>query len=221
MMVAVFNLWQLIIKGGPMMWPVLLMSVVALAVAIERIRFLSSAEKTLRVQQLNLMRSLQEEGVKKSLVLAESYQGMFSRIFQAAVLKFGNSSDVIKTAMEEIFIHEEHRLKERLGILVFIINASVLTGLLGTVIGLTAVFHAAQVRSNVLNPLSVGDFSAGVWQALLSTIAGMVVCIMSYAVYVFCSSMVDNLISDLRLSMARLTHVLVQLSELNDVSEEQ
>lgn len=220
MMVAVFNLWQLIIKGGPMMWPVLLMSVVALAVAIERIKFLSSAEKALRVQQLNLMRSLQEEGVKKSLALAESYQGMFSRIFQAAVLKFGNSSDVIKTAMEEVFVHEEHRLKERFGILVFIINASVLTGLLGTVIGLTAVFHAVQVRSNVLNPLSVGDLSVGVWQALLSTIAGMSVCIMSYAVYSFCSSRADNIISDLRLSMARLTHVLVQLSELNDVSEE-
>jgi len=37
MMVVIFNLWQLILKGGPMMWPLILLSVVALAVGLERV----------------------------------------------------------------------------------------------------------------------------------------------------------------------------------------
>lgn len=218
MMVAVFNLWQLIIKGGPMMWPILLMSVVALAVAIERIKYFTLTEKALRLHRVNLMRSLREEGVKQALVLAETYQGIFSRIFQAAVLKFGNSADVVRTAMEEVFVQEEHHLRSRMNILVFIMNASVLLGLLGTVVGLTAVFHAVQVRSNVLNPLSVGDVSAGVWQALLTTILGMVVCLLSYAVYSFCSARISDIIVDLRTSMAQLNHMLARLSESNDAA---
>lgn len=200
------------------MWPILLMSVVALAVAIERIKYFTLTEKALRLHRVNLMRSLREEGVKQALVLAETYQGIFSRIFQAAVLKFGNSADVVRTAMEEVFVQEEHHLRSRMNILVFIMNASVLLGLLGTVVGLTAVFHAVQVRSNVLNPLSVGDVSAGVWQALLTTILGMVVCLLSYAVYSFCSARISDIIVDLRTSMAQLNHMLARLSESNDAA---
>jgi len=102
------------------------------------------------------LRSLQQESIKHTLNLCESLQSPLARIFKSALLKFGNSSEVIKTAIEEVFVYETYRLKERMSILSFIINASVLIGLLGTAIGLTVVFHAVQARSNVLNPLSVG-----------------------------------------------------------------
>jgi len=214
-MVIIYNVWQLILKGGPMIWPVIFLSVVALAVGMERIFYLSTVERLLKAEKINLMRSLQQDSIKQALNLSESYKGPFSRIFKAALLKFGNSSEVIKTAMDEVFINEVHRLKERIGILSFAINASVLIGLLGTVIGLTVVFHSVQIRSNVLNPLSVGDMAMGIWQALFSTIAGLVVCILSYAIYSFCVSRINNLISDVQIAMAHLVHVLVQLAELN------
>jgi len=220
MMVVAFNLWQLILKGGPMMWPIILLSVVSLAVGIERLRFLASMDKLVKAHKADLMRSLQEETIKQSLVLCETYQSPFSRIFKAAILKFGNSADVIKTAMEEVFTYEVHRLTERMSVLVFIINASVLMGLLGTVIGLTVVFHAVQVRANVLNPLSVGDMSVGVWQALFTTVAGLIVCILSYSIYSFCSARIANTVADLKLAMVQLSHVLIQKTELNEASRD-
>jgi biopolymer transport protein ExbB len=220
MMVVVFNLWQLILKGGPMMWPIILLSMVALAIGMERTAYLSSMEKLLKAHKLNLMRSLQQESIKHTLGLCETYQSPFSRIFKTAILKFGNSSDVIKTAMEEVFVYEVYRLKERMSMLVFAINASVLIGLLGTVIGLTVVFHAVQARSNVLNPLSVGDVSIGVWQALFSTVAGLMVCILSYSIYSFCTSRINNIIADLQISMTQITHMLVQLAELKEPSKD-
>lgn len=218
MMVVVFNLWQLILKGGPMMWPIILLSIVALAIGMERTAFLSSIEKQLKDQRNALIRSLQQEGIKKTLSLCESSTGPLSRILKAAILKFGNSPEVIKTAMEEVFSYEAYRLKERMGLLSFIINASVLIGLLGTVIGLAVVFHAVQLRSNVLNPLSVGELSVGIWQALFSTIAGLMVCILSYSIYSFCNSRINNIIADLQISMASATNILVQLAELKEPS---
>ncbi len=218
MMVVIFNLWQLILKGGPMMWPIILLSIVALAVGMERVVHLSSMERLFKAQKINLMRSLQQEKIKHTVNLCESYQSPFSRIFKAAILKFGNSSEVIKTAMEEVFIYEAYRLRERMSILSFAINASILMGLLGTVIGLTVVFHSVQSRSNVLNPLSVGDLSAGIWHALFSTIAGLMVCILTFSIYSYCNSRINNMIADLQISMAQILHVLVQLAELNEPS---
>ncbi len=218
-MVAVFNLWQLILKGGPMMWPLILLSIIALAIGLERLFYLSSLEKILKVHKANLFNSLQKEKIKQTLSVCESYQSPFSRVFKAGLLKFGSSSEVIKTAMDEVFIYETHRLKERMGILYFIVNVSVLIGLLGTVVGLTVVFHSIQVRSNVLNPLSVGDVAVGIWQALFSTVVGMMVCILTYSIYSFCISRINNVIADLQISISQTTHMLVQLGQLNDHQE--
>ncbi|MBI3602487.1 MAG: MotA/TolQ/ExbB proton channel family protein [Candidatus Omnitrophica bacterium] len=220
MIVVVFNLWQLILKGGPMMWPIILLSLVALAVGMERIAYLSSMEKIVRAHKAHLLRSLQQGHIQQTLSLCESTNSPFSRIFKAALLKFGTSAQVITTAMEEVFIYETHRLKERMSILSFAINASVLMGLLGTAVGLTVVFHAVQVRSNVLNPLSVGDMAQGIWQALFSTIAGLMVCIFTFTVYSFCISRINNIMADLELAMAQSAHMLVQLAELNERVEQ-
>ncbi len=216
MIVVVFNLWQLILKGGPMMWPIIFLSLVALAVGIERIVYLSSTDKIIKAHKTNLLQSLKQGHIQQTLSLCESQSSPFSRIFKAALLKFGASAQVITTAMEEIFIYESHRLKERMGILSFTVNASVLMGLLGTVVGLTVVFHAVQARSNVLNPLSVGDMAQGIWQALFSTIAGLMVCIFSFTVYSFCICRINNIIADLEIAMAQSAHMLVGLAELNE-----
>jgi biopolymer transport protein ExbB len=220
MMVVVFNLWQLILKGGPMMWPIILLSVIALAIGMERFFYLSATERILKGQKVNLLRSLQQDTIKNTLSLCEASPSVLSRILRAAILKFGHSSEIIKTAMEEVFVYEAHQLRERMGILSFIINTSVLIGVLGTVIGLALVFHSVQMRSNVLNSLSVGEMSVGIWQALFSTIAGLMVCILSYSIYSFCNSRINNIIADLRMSMTSTVHVLVQLAELKEPSAE-
>jgi biopolymer transport protein ExbB len=218
MMVIVYNVWQLVLKGGPMMWPIILLSIIALAVGMERIAYLSAAERLFKGHKINLMRSLQQDGIKHTLSLCESSPSIFSRILKAAILKFGHSSDIIKTSMEEVFIYEAYRLRERMSILAFVMNVSVLTGLLGTVIGLAVIFHSIQIRSNVLNPLSVGDMAVGIWQALFSTIAGLLVCILSYAIYSFCTSRINNMIADLQISMMQALNTLVQLAELKEPS---
>lgn len=218
MIVVIFNLWQLILKGGPLMWPILLLSVVALGVAVERIVYLSKAQKLFKAHQTHLMRSLQQDSIKHTLSLCESYDSSFSRIFKAALLKFGNSAEVIKVGMEEIFVYEVRRLQERMNILIFAINASVLMGLLGTVVGLTVVFHSVQIRSNLLNPLSMGDMAQGIWQALFTTVAGLTVCVLSFSAYSFCMSRINDITADLQMAMAKTVHILVQLAELNDAA---
>ena len=220
-MVAFFNLWQLLLKGGPMIWPLLLLSVLALSVGLEKIFYLISYEKSFRSNKDKLFENLKKENIKQVVTMCEDLSGSFSHILKAGLLNFGHSKEAISAAMQEIYVYEVCRLKERMSILSFVINVSVLIGLLGTVIGLMVVFHSVQVRSNVLNPLSLGDVAVGIWQALFVTVLGLMVCILSFAVYSYCAARINNIIADLDIAKHQALHMLIQLAQSKEDPREE
>ena len=130
-------------------------------------------------------------------------------------MKFGSSVDLIKASMEQAAGFEIHVLKQRLNLLAFIVNAAPLLGLLGTTTALCVVFHAAQMRSNALNPLSLGDMSSGIWQALVTTSAGLSVGIISFAIYSFTASRVNDVIVAFEQTISEAVGILQAVSELD------
>ncbi|MBI4309584.1 MAG: MotA/TolQ/ExbB proton channel family protein [Candidatus Omnitrophica bacterium] len=213
MTVAVMNAWQLFLKGGPMMWPILLLSVAALAIGINRFMVLSAVEGGLSPEKKALLLSLRQGHLKETLRLCEERPGTLSAILKSGILKFGSSGDVIRGAMEEALSHEVPRIKEHMGILSLIVNAAPLMGLLGTVNAMTVVFHAVVVRSNVLNPLPAGELASGIWQALLTTSAGLTVGILSFTCHSFCALRINAVIAYLERSIVEMNNMLQQLSE--------
>ena len=121
--------------------------------------------------------------------------------------------------MEQVAGFEVYALKQRLGLLSFIINAAPLMGLLGTTTALCVVFHAAQMRANALNPLSLGDMSSGIWQAMVVTSAGLAVGIISFAIYSFTVSRINNVIAHFEQTINETAGVLHAVSELGHQEE--
>ena len=214
MTVIVSNAWQVFLKGGPMMWPILLLSVVALAIGINRLMFLSLGERKLSRAKKILLDSLRQGHLKETLRLCEENPEMLGRILKPGILKFGSSREVMKGVMEEVLGYEALRIKEHLDILSLIVNLAPLMGLLGTVNAMAVVFHTVVVRSNVLNPLLAGELASGIWQALLTTSAGLAVGILSFTCHAFCSMRVNAMIVDLERSIVEMNNVLQQLAEL-------
>ena len=169
MTIAFINAWGILVKGGPMMWPIFLLSVIAIAVGIEKFLFLIAVEKNMKKLKPVFFKAIQENRMKDALSVCEENPDGLGRIGKAGLMKFGSSVDLIKASMEQAAGFEIHALKQRLNVLAFIPNAAVLLGLLGTSCALCVVFHAVQMRSNALNPLSLGDMSSGIWQALVTT----------------------------------------------------
>lgn len=219
MNIVVMNAWQIVLKGGPMMWPILLLSITALAIGINRMMLLTKTERKLLVDKQILLESLRQGRLKDTMRLCESQDGILSGILREGILKFGSSRDLIKGSMEEIFEHETSKIKEHMGILSAIVNIAPLVGLLGTVNAMTVVFHAVVIRSNVLNPLTAGELATGIWQALLTTAAGLLVAILSYAVYTFCAMRINVIIVHIERLIVEMTNILQQLSELKDAGE--
>jgi biopolymer transport protein ExbB len=122
--------------------------------------------------------------------------------------------------MEEAAGFEVHILKQRLSLLAFIVNAAPLLGLLGTTTALCVVFHAAQMRSNALNPLSLGDMSSGIWQALVATSAGLSVGIISFALYSFTVSRVNGMVVAYELTISEAVSIFQSVSEMENSGKE-
>jgi biopolymer transport protein ExbB len=215
MTIAFINAWGILLKGGPMMWPILLLSVTAIAVGIEKLLFLTGVDKNMKKVKPVFFKAIQENRMKDALsVCADNPDGL-GNIGKAGLMKFGSSVDLIKASMEQAAAFEIHALKGRLNLLAFIPNAAVLLGLLGTTNALCVVFHAVQMRSNALNPLSLGDMSSGIWQALITTSAGLAVGIITFAIYSFTASRVNDLVLAFEETISEATELLQAVSQLD------
>ena len=220
MTVVFINIWGIVLKGGPMMWPILLLSILAITVGIEKFLFLSAIDKNIKKFKPAFFKAVREYRMKDALGLCEENAVGLGSICKAGLMKFGSPVELIKASMEEVAGIEAHFLKQRLNLLAFIVNAAPLLGLLGTTTSLCVVFHAAQMRSNALNPLSLGDMSSGIWQALVTSSAGLSVGIISFAIYSFTASRVNDVIVIFEQTISEAVGVLQSVSESERVTKE-
>jgi biopolymer transport protein ExbB len=220
MTVAIFSSWGIFLRGGPMMWPILFLSLLAITVGVEKFLYLGALERDIKKFKPAFFKAVRENRMKDALVLCEEDTFGMGNICKAGLMKFGSSADLIKASMEEAAGFEVHALKQRLNLLAFVVNAAPLLGLLGTTTALCVVFHAAQMRSNALNPLSLGDMTSGIWQALVTTSAGLSVGIISFAIYSFTASRVNGLVISFGQTISEAVRTFQSVSESDSSSQE-
>ena len=214
MTVIVASGWQLLFKGGPMMWPILLLSVVVLAAGIQQMAQLGRLARDLNARQAQILDALRRRPLKDAVEICESKEDLMGEVLKAGILKFGTSRDMVVGVMEETFARHVGDIHIRLSILSFTTNAAPLIGLLGTVNALIVLFQAAQMRSNTLSSLAAGDMAAAVWQALFTTAAGTFVGIISFVLYSFCAFRMNMIGGRIEAAIVESAGVLQQMSEL-------
>jgi biopolymer transport protein ExbB len=221
MNIVVINAWQLFFRGGPMMWPILVLSVMAVAVGVNKILALAKIERRLRPGQKTVLEKLRAGQLKEALALCDTMDSPVGEIAKAGILSFGSPREILRGQMEEALLQETADLRRHMDILGLSINIAPLMGLLGTICAMTVVFHAVQVRSNLLNPLTAGELASGIWQALLTTAFGLIVAIFSLTMHTFCAMRINNIASYLQRATLEIVNVLTQMSQLKASAGEQ
>jgi biopolymer transport protein ExbB len=221
MNVAFLNAWGVLLKGGAMMWPILLLSITALTIAVEKFIHLNEARRSMYTFKDQVLQVIRTSDFKEAVRICETTKSFLGDVLKTGILKYGSSRAVLFEAMEEKASFEIHRLKQRLDVLVLITNAAPLLGLLGTISGMAVVFNVVQIRSNALNPLSLGDMSSGIWQALLTTIAGLIVGIIALAAHSYCAWKVNDLIIRVEMLLGESADLLQGLASLEVESQEE
>ncbi len=210
-------MWEMIVKGGPLMWPILLCSVLAVAIVFERIYYLRKININAQKFSEEVTRSVKRNRMMDALELCEKTEGPVARILKEGILKHDRPHAEIREGIEDAALHEVPLLERSLPILATIAHISPLLGLLGTVTGMVQAFQVIEEKSSAINPISPGDLAGGIWQALITTVAGLCVAIPAYVAYNYLTSRVDGFILDMEKSATELLDALSEKREVREV----
>jgi len=213
------NAVQLIAAGGPLMWPILLCSVFSLGIIIERLSFFSSIKTNTYELKNKVFELIKRNELKEAMVLCEANRSPVAKIFKAGIAKFGSSREEIKEAMSDMSLFEIPNLEKRLTALATMAHTIPLLGLLGTVLGMANSFYGMQFRSTTMAPATPADLAGGIWQALLTTIAALVVTIPTMVAYNYCVSQANRFIADMERGATELVNFISQITETDSHKE--
>lgn len=205
---------EIIQKGGPVMIPIILCSIVALAVVMERFYHLHRVKIDTQKFLDTIVDSIQRNKIKEALQICERTPGPIPQVLRVGILKHDRPREEIREAIEDAAQHEIPRLEQNLGILGTISHIAPLLGLLGTVTGLVRCFQIIQEKSSAMNPINPGDLAGGIWEALLTTVAGLMIAIPAIVVYNYFVHRVENFVNEMEKSASQLLDVLSNRSVL-------
>lgn len=195
---------ELIKAGGLLMWPIILCSIITMAIIAERfwsLRESKVAPKNLvaKVWQWQKAGHLNKQRIKD--LRSSSALGM---ILSAGLINRNHSREIMKESIEEVGRHVAHELERFLNTLGTIASISPLLGLLGTVIGMIKVF-------TVITSMGVGDpsiLSEGISEALITTAAGLSVAIPSLMFHRYFRGRIDGLIVTMEQEALKMVEVM-------------
>jgi biopolymer transport protein ExbB len=196
---------SLLLKGGPMLWVLLLTSAVAVAVFIERVLHCHRAQIN-SAEFLNGVRTvLKRDNVVEALSICDATPGPVARLVKTAILSRDYGRERVRESLEETGLAEVPRLEEKLNLLATIAQITPLLGLLGTVLGFIHVFEHMQQAGLHTN---VKELTDGIWQALICTAAGLAVSIPSHAAYNYLVSRVNNIVLDMERAATEIVNIV-------------
>lgn len=197
---------DLFIKGGYVMYPIMLGSIVALAVIIERFVNLREAKVIPKDFFARIKGLLLEGHINEALSICSKSNKPIAKIIEAGIMKYYFGRDEIKEAIEDAGRHEIAFLEKYLNLLGMIAAVEPLLGLLGTVTGMIKVF-------NVLSAGGIGQaeqLAGGIGEALITTAAGLAIAIPTLVFHNVFSERADRLILKMEKSSMELTEILSQ-----------
>jgi biopolymer transport protein ExbB len=195
---------DLIIKGGPVMAPILLCSVISLAIVVERCLSLRR-HRILRYEILQRIEELlRDRKIPEATTICKRYPSSMTRILLAAILNHDKTRQEIKEIIEDAGRHEVPVLERYLTVLGTIASISTLLGLLGTIAGMIKTF-------NVIAALGYGHpeaLAGGISEALITTAAGLGVAIPTIVLYNYFTTKVDALVLEMEKNSLRMLNIL-------------
>ena len=195
---------EFVIKGGPVMVPLLLCSVISLSIIVERCLSLRR-NRILKYDVLQRIEELlRDRKIPEASTLCKRYPSSMSRILLAAILNHDKSRQEIKEIIEDAGRQEIPVLERYLTILGTIASISVLLGLLGTVMGMIRTF-------NSIAALGYGNpeaLASGISEALVATATGLAIAIPTLVMYNVFTSKVDSLVIEMEKNSLRMLSIL-------------
>ena len=190
--VAEMNYWEMAKKGGPwIMIPLLILSIMAVYIFIERYVAIKKASKEDKTFMDRIKDYIIDGNLDSATKLCQQMNNPMARMVEKGISRLGKPMNDVLVAIENVGNIETNKLEKGFNMLATISGGAPMLGFLGTVIGMVQAFYdMANAGSNV----DITVLSNGIYTAMVTTVAGLVVGIIAFFAYNFLVSMLDSVV---------------------------
>ncbi len=202
-------MWELIQKGGITMYPIILLSVIALAVFLERLISLRKEKYVPKAFYEQLVNLLKKRNINEAVEVCKANKSALARISETIITNTDLPLSRLLEVAEESGRSEASKLDKFLPSLQTIVAIAPLLGLLGTVLGMIKIFDVIALQGTG----SAEALSSGIAEALLTTAAGLVVAIPAQIFYFIAKARADAIGAALEKASSEVMNLLFKEDE--------
>ncbi|HEX2983819.1 MAG TPA: MotA/TolQ/ExbB proton channel family protein [Ignavibacteriales bacterium] len=203
------DLLSMYLKGGVIMHPILLCSVIALAIIIDRLIIIRRAKLNAPAFMIRIRGYLKKKDVEGAISFCLEEKSPTANMIRKGLKKYKHGHERVKEAIENAGKQEIAKLEKGLSALATIAGIAPMLGFLGTVTGMVSAFMTIQDLQGAASP---SDLAGGIWEALITTVFGLVVGIPALAFYNYLLSRISRLVNDMEVIS---TEIVDTIEEVN------
>ncbi len=202
-------MFDLISRGGVVMYPIILCSIIALGVFLDRLWVLRRKKIIPGEFIRNVEEQVKNQKISEAIFLCQGDDSSIAKIFLAGLKNAGRGMWLVKEAIEEMGGREGVILEKHVGILSTIANLTPLLGLLGTVSGMIKTFNVISLQG-VGNPALL---AGGISEALITTATGLCVAIPTLVCYRILKDKAEALIFEMEENSLKIIEIIENSSK--------
>ena len=196
-------MWEIIQAAGWPIWPLILTSIIGVAIILERFWSLRKSQIIPEGLIVEIKTMIKQNNLDNNKVNILKNSSPLGDLLAVAIAKRKDSVEVIKFALDERAGIIVHNLERYLGVLVTIATVAPLLGLFGTIIGMVELFSSFTSSGH-----DVAVFARGISIALYNTAGGIVVAVPAMIAYRFFRSKIDNLVVEMEQQAIKLVEII-------------
>lgn len=199
------SFWEMALKGGWIMIPIVLLSVVAVYIFFERFFAIKKASQT----DINFMNKIKDyihdDKLESAMALCQSTNTPVARMIEKGMQRIGRPLNDINAAIENVGNLEIAKLETNLPTLATVSGAAPMIGFLGTVMGMIQAFYSMSMAGNNIDVSRLAD---GIYTAMVTTVAGLIVGILAYLAYNILVAKVEKVVFQLEANTSEFMDLL-------------
>ncbi|NSL90617.1 MotA/TolQ/ExbB proton channel family protein [Chitinophaga solisilvae] len=198
------HLIDMLMKGGVLMIPLGILSLLAVYVFVERYITISKAGRL----EDNFMPMIRDQitsgNIQSARSLAKNTQGPIARMIDKGIQRIGKPIDSIEKSMENVGKLEIYRMEKNLVILSIIAGIAPMFGFLGTIAGMIQTFFNISITSDI----TLGTIAGGIYVKMITSATGLIIGIVAFIGYSFLNAQIDKVVNKMEGAAAEFTDIL-------------
>jgi biopolymer transport protein ExbB len=200
----VTSLLQLMMKGGVIMIPIVLLSFISVYVFIERYTYIKNASLIDSKFMGSVVNELKDGHIDRAMIHAQNNPYSVGRIMESGLSKVGKTLDEVESYIETASNLEIKKMEKNTGYLGIIAGIAPMLGFIGTIAGVIKIFYNISLADNI----SIGIIAGGLYQKMICSGTGLIVGVLAYSFYHYLQMRIDKYTIRLQESLMEFFKVL-------------